>query len=57
VQFAKAGGATVLATAGTATVAYVLSVGADEVIDYQKESFEMRIRGIDVVLDLVGGGV
>lgn len=57
VQFAKAAGAVVVATAATTSVAYVLSLGADEVIDYHTERFETRATGMDLVLDLVGGEI
>jgi NADPH:quinone reductase-like Zn-dependent oxidoreductase len=55
VQFAKARGATVLATASTDDVGFVRSLGADEVIDYKKERFEDKARDIDLVYDLIGG--
>ena len=57
VQFAKAAGATVFATASTKSVAHVQSLGADEVIDYQKQSFELIVSDIDFVVDLAGGEV
>ncbi len=55
VQFAKAAGAIVFATAATENVDYVFSLRADEVIDYQNARFEDRAEAIDLVLDLVGG--
>jgi NADPH:quinone reductase-like Zn-dependent oxidoreductase len=55
VQFAKARGATVLATASIDDLDFVRSLGADEVIDYRKERFEDRARDVDVVYDLIGG--
>lgn len=57
VQFAKAAGATVYATASTMSVAHVQALGADEVIDYQKQKFELVASNIDLVVDLVGGPV
>ena len=57
VQFAKAAGATVYATASTRSVAHVRALGADEVIDYQTENFELVARNIDLVVDLVGAQV
>lgn len=57
VQFAKAAGATVFATASTKSVPHVQALGADEVIDYQKQNFELVVSDIDFVLDLVGGQV
>ncbi len=55
VQFAKARGATVYATAGTRDQEFVRGLGADAVIDYKTERFEDRARGIDIVFDLIGG--
>jgi len=55
VQFAKAAGATVIATASAAKRDYVLSLGADQVIDRDAERFEDQLSGIDLVLDFVGG--
>jgi NADPH:quinone reductase-like Zn-dependent oxidoreductase len=57
VQYAKRAGAEVFATAATAHVAYVRSLGADHVIDYQTERFEDIARNIELVLDYVGGEV
>ena len=55
VQFAKAAGAIVLATASAASRAHVLGLGADTVIDYRAERFEDTAAAIDLVIDLVGG--
>lgn len=55
VQFAKAAGATVLATASGNSREHVLSLGADVVIDRHSERFEDRAGDIGLVLDLVGG--
>jgi NADPH:quinone reductase-like Zn-dependent oxidoreductase len=57
VQYAKRAGAEVFATASTAHVDYVRSLGADHVIDYRSERFESVARDIDLVLDYVGGEV
>lgn len=57
VQYAKRAGTEVFATASTAHLAYVRSLGADHVIDYRTERFESVVRDIDVVLDYVGGEV
>ncbi|NKC30667.1 NAD(P)H-quinone oxidoreductase [Falsiroseomonas selenitidurans] len=61
IQLAKAFGATVYATAGSAAkVAACLELGADAAIDYRAEDFQARIKaltggkGVDVVLDMVG---
>lgn len=60
VQFAHLAGAWVLATASEANADWVLDIGADEVIDYQKVDFADVLQrrfpaGIDVVLDTIGG--
>jgi NADPH:quinone reductase-like Zn-dependent oxidoreductase len=57
VQYAKRAGAEVFATASTAHVEYVRSLGADHVIDYKTQRFETVARDIDLVLDYVGGEV
>lgn len=57
VQYAKRAGAEVFATASTAHVEYLRSLGADHVIDYQTVRFESALRDIDLVLDYVGGEV
>ncbi|NHZ87435.1 zinc-binding dehydrogenase [Massilia sp. CCM 8733] len=55
VQFAKAAGAVVLATASASSRGHVLALGAERVIDRHAERFEEQVRDIDLVLDLVGG--
>jgi putative PIG3 family NAD(P)H quinone oxidoreductase len=62
IQLAKAFGATVFTTAGSPEkVAFCRSMGADHAIDYSTQDFEAEIaritqkRGIDVILDMVGG--
>ncbi len=55
IQFAKTKGAKVVATAGTEHVDLLRRLGADEVIDYQKEKFEQKAKNLDLVLDLIGG--
>lgn len=57
VQFAKAKGATVFATAGADDLDFVRELGADTAIDYKDERFEDVASDIDVVFDLVGGDV
>ena len=54
VQFAKHFGAHVVTTASTRNVDFLGSLGADEVIDYQKDRFEDVVNDIDVVIDLIG---
>ncbi len=55
VQFAKAKGATVIATAGQEDINFVSELGADRVIDYKAENFQTSVKDIDLVIDLVGG--
>jgi NADPH2:quinone reductase len=61
VQLAKAAGARVLATGRSVNTELIKGFGADEVIDYQKLSFEdeaLRLtggRGVDAAFDTVGG--
>jgi NADPH:quinone reductase-like Zn-dependent oxidoreductase len=55
VQFARAAGAEVIATARGQNHGYVKELGADEVIDHRAEAFEDRGDSADLVLDLVGG--
>jgi len=62
IQLAKAAGARVIATAGSADkVAACLKLGADHAIDYRSEDFVAETkratgdRGADVILDMVAG--
>ena len=55
VQMARGAGLRCIATAGTAEVDHVRSLGADTVVDYRTQRFEDVARDVDVVLDLVGG--
>ncbi len=54
VQLAKYFGAEVTAVSNTKNMDLVKSLGADNVIDYQKEDFTQRNHSFDVVLDAVG---
>lgn len=54
IQFARQLGAKVVATAGTANVAHVRGLGADEVIDHQRDDLRARAPRFDAVLDMVG---
>lgn len=61
IQFAKAMGATVYATAGSDSKCEACArIGADAAINYRKENFAERIEaltdgeGVDVILDMVG---
>lgn len=62
IQLAKAFGATVFTTVGSATkCAAVLRAGADHAINYREEDFVRVVRettggqGVQVILDMVGG--
>ena len=55
VQLARHAGLHVVATAGSADLDHVRGLGAERVIDYQKERFDESLTGVDVVLDTVGG--
>jgi len=55
VQLARQAGLHVVAAAGTAHLDYVRGLGAQRVVDYQRESFEESLAGVDIVLDTVGG--
>jgi NADPH:quinone reductase-like Zn-dependent oxidoreductase len=51
VQFAKAKGAYVIATASAGNLDFLKQIGADEVIDYRNQRFEESLQDIDVVFD------
>jgi len=62
IQLAKAFGAKVIATAGSPEkVGFCREIGADHVINYREQDFVAEVatltakRGVDVVLDMVGG--
>lgn len=55
VQIARSLCASVTTTAATSEVEFVRSLGADRVIDFQQQSFEDEVSGVDIVLDTVGG--
>jgi NADPH2:quinone reductase len=62
IQLAKAFGATVITTVGNAEkAAFCRGLGADHVIEYREQDFAAEVaritakRGVDVVLDMVGG--
>jgi NADPH:quinone reductase-like Zn-dependent oxidoreductase len=54
VQIAKSLGANVTGVCSTDNVDMIRSIGADQVIDYTKESFYQTAQRYDVMLDLVG---
>jgi NADPH:quinone reductase-like Zn-dependent oxidoreductase len=45
----------VVSTAAAADLDYVRGLGAERVVDYNKERFEELLNEVDVVLDAVGG--
>jgi NADPH:quinone reductase-like Zn-dependent oxidoreductase len=55
VQLAGRAGLQVIATAGAPDLEAVRSLGAREVIDSRMARFEDAVRGVDAVIDLVGG--
>lgn len=55
IQFARAAGAYVIATASGDGVEVARGLGADEVIDYRQEDFTEKVSEVDLVLDTVGG--
>jgi NADPH:quinone reductase-like Zn-dependent oxidoreductase len=55
VQIAKARGAWVAAASSGRDVEFVRSLGADQVIDHEKQKFENEVSDIDLVFDLVAG--
>ena len=57
IQIAKNLGATVVTTSSAKNRDFVLSLGADEHIDYREQKFEEVLTDIDFVLDGMGGAV
>jgi len=57
IQLAKHLGARVITTASAANHDYLRSLGADQIIDYNKEDFAKVVTGCDAVFDTVGGEV
>jgi NADPH:quinone reductase-like Zn-dependent oxidoreductase len=57
IQLAKHLGARVITTASAANHAYVKELGADQVIDYNKDDFGKLVSDVDAVFDTVGGDV
>jgi len=55
IQLLKAWGAEVITTCSTGKVEKVKALGADIVIDYQKQDFTKLANNCDVVFDTVGG--
>ena len=57
VQIARDRGARVIGTCSSRNVDYVRALGAEEVIAYDRENFDDKLSGLDVVFDTVGGDV
>ena len=57
IQIARARGADVIATCSSRNVDFVKSLGASDVIAYDKTPFESTVRDVDVVFDTMGGDV
>lgn len=55
VQLARHRGAHVVGTASANDAEFVLSLGAERVIDYRASRFEDSVKDMDVVFDTVGG--
>lgn len=55
IQLAKYLGARVGTTTSTANIDLVKRLGADEIIDYKKQSFEQVLKGYDMVLGTLRG--
>lgn len=55
IQIAKYLGATVIATCSAKNHDFVLSLGADEHIDYTTEKYWESVNDVDFVLDVMGG--
>jgi NADPH:quinone reductase-like Zn-dependent oxidoreductase len=57
IQLAKHLGARVITTTSAANHDYARSLGADEIIDYNKDDFTKVVKNCDAVFDTVGGDV
>ncbi|MBB6111243.1 NADPH:quinone reductase [Mucilaginibacter lappiensis] len=55
IQIAKHFGAYVIGTGSAASKDFILSQGADEFIDYNREKFEDRVKDANIVLDSIYG--
>jgi NADPH:quinone reductase-like Zn-dependent oxidoreductase len=55
VQFAKRSGARVIGTGSTGNREFVLGLGADEYVDYTRQSVGEEVSEVDVAFDTVGG--
>jgi NADPH:quinone reductase-like Zn-dependent oxidoreductase len=57
IQIARTRGAHVIATCSARNVDFVKSLGANEVIAYDRTRFETAVRDVDVVFDTMGGKI
>lgn len=57
IQLAKAMGCWVATTCSETNIDFLKELGADQVINYEKEKFEDLVDPVDVVLDTLGGDV
>jgi NADPH:quinone reductase-like Zn-dependent oxidoreductase len=55
VQFAKHAGARVIGIGSSRNRAFVVSLGADEFVDYTRDAVADAVSGVDIALDTVGG--
>jgi len=55
VQLAKWKGAYVIGTTSAKNIDFLMDLNADEAIDYNNENFENKVKGVDLVIDLIGG--
>jgi NADPH:quinone reductase-like Zn-dependent oxidoreductase len=55
VQMARSAGVTVIATASSNDIDFVMSLGANSVVDYHNVWFEEAVPPVDAVIDTVGG--
>ena len=55
IQIAKHFGATVVATSSARDRAFVLSLGADQHVDYANQNLRDEVSAVDFVLDTIGG--
>ncbi|MGG3624540.1 NADP-dependent oxidoreductase [Bacillus gobiensis] len=57
IQLAKSMGANVVTTASDPNHSFLKELGADEVIDYQRDNFVTSTQPVDLILDTIGGKV
>lgn len=57
IQIAKHIGARVITSASAANHAYLRTLGADQIIDYNAQDFTKVVSGCDAVFDTIGGDV